>query len=296
MEKKLMLIVNPAAGRGGYKVNFAEALHTLDLGGYRTTLFFTSGRGDATEFAARHAANFDTVACIGGDGTLSEVLAGLMQLDSPPPVGYMPMGTANDVATTLGLPKNDTVGAARRIVHGTAHPFDVGGFGDDKYFAYIAAFGAFTEVSYATPQEAKKQLGEAAYLLGAVKSLSTLKSRHVTVEYDDGCIEGEFLYGSMSNSYSVAGLIDLPRDEIKLGDGLHELVLVKKLPNAAAMATLAAKVLSHDLSSEYIIIKHTKKARFIFDEPETWTFDGENGGAHSDICFENCPQAITLIY
>lgn len=118
----------------------------------------------------------------------------------------------------------------------------------------------------------------------------------MTVEYDDGCIEGEFLYGSMSNSYSVAGLIDLPRDEIKLGDGLHELVLVKKLPNAAAMATLAAKVLSHDLSSEYIIIKHTKKARFIFDEPETWTFDGENGGAHSDICFENCPQAIALIY
>lgn len=91
MEKKLMLIVNPAAGRGGYKVNFAEALHTLDLGGYRTTLFFTSGRGEATEFAARHAGNFDTVACIGGDGTLSEVLAGLMQLDSPPPVGYMPM-------------------------------------------------------------------------------------------------------------------------------------------------------------------------------------------------------------
>lgn len=296
MEKKLMLIINPAAGRGGYKTNIGEALHSFDLGGYRTTLFFTAARGEATDFAARFAADFDTVACIGGDGTLSEVLAGLMQLDNPPPVGYIPMGTANDVATTLGLPKNDTVGAARRIVHGTPHPFDVGGFGDDDYFAYIAAFGAFTEVSYATPQEAKKQLGEAAYLLGAVKSLSTLKSRHVTVEYDDGVLDGEFLYGSMSNSYSVAGFIDLPREEIGLGDGLHELVLVKKLPNAAAFATLATKVLSHDLSSEYIIIKHTRRARFVFDEPETWTFDGENGGAHSEISFENCPQAIKLVY
>ena len=293
---RLMLIINPAAGRGGFRNGLGDALNLLDKGGCRTTLFFTSGRGDATEFAAKYGADFDIVGCVGGDGTLSEVLAGLMLLENPPKVGYIPMGTANDVATTLGLPKNDTVSAARRILNGEPHPFDVGGFGYDKYFAYIAAFGAFTEVSYATPQEAKKQLGEAAYLLGAVKSLSTLKSRHVTVEYDGGCIEGEFLYGSMSNSYSVAGLIDLPRDEIKLGDGLHELVLVKKLPNAAAMANLAAKVLSHDLSSEYIILKHTKKARFIFDEPESWTFDGENGGAHSQICFENCPQAIELVY
>ena len=296
MSKKLMLIVNPAAGRGSYKNNFAEALRELDRGGYTVTVFFTSGRGDAIELAAANASEYDTVACIGGDGTLSEVITGLMRCQVRPPLGYFPMGTANDVATTLGLPKNDCLAAAKRLVSGEAHPFDVGGFGDDAYFAYIAAFGAFTEVSYATPQEAKKQLGEAAYLLGAVKSLSTLKSRHVTVEYDDGVLDGEFLYGSMSNSYSVAGFIDLPREEIGLGDGLHELVLVKKLPNAAAFATLATKVLSHDLSSEYIIIKHTRRARFVFDEPETWTFDGENGGAHSEISFENCPQAIKLVY
>ena len=157
--KKLMLIINPAAGRGGFKNGLGDALDLLDKGGYRTTLFFTSGRGDAVEFAAGHAANYDVVACVGGDGTLSEVLAGLMQLENPPKVGYIPMGTANDVATTLGLPKNDTVGAARRILNGEPHPFDVGGFGDDKYFAYIAAFGAFTEVSYATPQNQKKLLG-----------------------------------------------------------------------------------------------------------------------------------------
>ena len=116
------------------------------------------------------------------------------------------------------------------------------------------------------------------------------------VEYDGGETEGEFLYGSMSNSYSVAGLIDLPRDEIGLGDGLHELVLLKKLPNAAAFVTLGAKVLSRDFSSEYLTILHTSRARFIFDEPETWTFDGEDGGAHLEISFENCPQAINLIY
>ena len=153
MKKKLMLIINPAAGRGGFKVNLPEALNVLDIGGYRTTLFFTSGRGEATEFAAEFAPEYDTVACIGGDGTLSEVLAGLMHLKDPPPVGYFPMGTANDVATTLALPKNDTVGAAKRMLAGTPHPYDIGGFDGDKFFAYIAAFGAFTEASYSTPQK-----------------------------------------------------------------------------------------------------------------------------------------------
>jgi diacylglycerol kinase family enzyme len=120
--KKLMLIVNPVAGRGGFKTLFGEAMLTLAKGGYQPDLYFTQDRGDATAFAADHAAGYDVVACVGGDGTLSEVLAGLMQVKNPPPVGYFPMGTANDVATTLGLPKNDTVGAAKRILSGTPHP------------------------------------------------------------------------------------------------------------------------------------------------------------------------------
>lgn len=190
---------------------------------------FTECRGHATELATQYAGAFPYLLVLGGDGTLAEAIAGLMPLAERPKVGYIPIGTANDVARTIGLPKNDILAGAQHFIGGTPHEFDEGRR-DGGYFNYVAAFGAFTEVSYATPQEAKKQLGEAAYLLGAVKSLSTLKSRHVTVEYDDGCIEGEFLYGSMSNSYSVAGLIDLPRDEIKLGDGLHELVLVKNCP------------------------------------------------------------------
>lgn len=173
---RLMLIINPAAGRGGFRNGLGDALNLLDKGGCRTTLFFTSGRGDATEFAAKYGADFDIVGCVGGDGTLSEVLAGLMRLENPPKVGYIPMGTANDVATTLGLPKNDTVSAARRILNGEPHPFDVGGFGYDKYFAYIAAFGAFTEVSYAMPQSQKKLLGHLAYVLQGMAALPKLES------------------------------------------------------------------------------------------------------------------------
>ncbi|HAJ65800.1 MAG TPA: diacylglycerol kinase, partial [Clostridiales bacterium] len=227
MNKKLMLIINPAAGRGGYKLNLPDALHLLDRGGCRTTLFFTAGRGDATEFAAAHGEEYDVVACVGGDGTLSEVLSGLMRLEHPPKVGYIPMGTANDVATTLDLPKNDTVGAARRILEGTPHPFDVGGFGDEGYFAYIAAFGAFTEVSYATPQNQKKALGHLAYVLQGMAQLPKIEAYKARVEYDDGVVEGRFLYGSMSNSTSVAGIVRLKEEMVSLGDGMSELVLVR---------------------------------------------------------------------
>lgn len=294
MKTPVMMIINPAAGRGGYKKNLPEALKMLSDAGCAVSVFFTERRGHATELAAEYGAGFEKLLVLGGDGTLAEAIAGLMSMEIRPQVGYIPIGTANDIARTVGLTKNDILEGVRRFLKGEPRAFDTGRR-DGGYFNYVAAFGAFTEVSYGTPQEFKKQLGEAAYLIGAAKSLSKLKSRHVRVEYDGGELEGEFLYGGVSNAYSVGGVVDLPRDEIDLGDGLHELILVKKLPSAAALASLAAKVLSHDFSSEYIVILHTKKARFIFDEPETWSFDGEDGGAHIDISFENCPRAIQMI-
>ena len=294
MKTPVMMIINPAAGRGGYKKNLPEALKMLSDAGCAVSVFFTERRGHATELAAEYGAGFEKLLVLGGDGTLAEAIAGLMSMEIRPQVGYIPIGTANDIARTVGLTKNDILEGVRRFLKGEPRAFDTGRR-DGGYFNYVAAFGAFTEVSYGTPQEFKKQLGEAAYLIGAAKSLSKLNSRHVRVEYDGGELEGEFLYGGVSNAYSVGGVVDLPRDEIDLGDGLHELILVKKLPSAAALASLAAKVLSHDFSSEYIVILHTKRARFIFDEPETWSFDGEDGGAHSDISFENCPRAIQMI-
>ena len=296
MKKRLLLIVNPAAGRSAYKLNFADAMLALSNGGMETTLAFTAGRGDATEIAAERASEYDQVACIGGDGTLSEVLAGLMRLESPPPVGYFPMGTANDVATTLGLPKNDTLAAARHMLRGTPHPFDVGGFGDDQYFAYIAAFGAFTEVSYATPQDQKKVLGHLAYVLQGMQTLGKIESIHTRVDYDGGSFEGDLLYGSLSNSTSVAGIVRLPEEMVSLGDGVSELVLVKDPGSVAAFAELVNSVLSERFDSDKLLILHTTKARFRFDKPVAWTRDGEAGGAVTDITLCNHPRPVQLIF
>ena len=296
MDRKLLLIVNPAAGRGAYKNGFGDAMRVLAEGGIQTTLAFTAARGDATRFAAENAGAYDIVACIGGDGTLSEVLAGLMQLDNPPPVGYFPMGTANDVATTLGLPKNDTLAAARRILSGTPHPFDVGGFGEKDYFAYIAAFGAFTEVSYATPQDQKKMLGHLAYVLQGMQQLPKIEPIHTVVEYDSGVFEGNLLYGSVSNSTSVAGIVRLPEAMVSLGDGVSELVLVRDPGNVASFAELVSSVLSERFDSEKLLILHTKKASFHFDTPIAWTRDGEAGGAYTDIEVRNIQCPVKLIF
>ena len=296
MEKKLMLIVNPAAGRSAYEMGFGEAMYTLDAAGYRTTLFFTKGPGDATELAARHAMDYDVAACVGGDGTLSEVLAGLMQVKEPPLVGYFPMGTANDVATTLGLPKNDAAAAARRLIAGTPHPFDVGGFGKDRYFAYIAAFGAFTEVSYATPQSQKKALGHLAYVLQGAATLQKIEAIHTRVEYDNGVIEGDFLYGSMSNSTSVAGIVRLKDTMVSLGDGKSELVLVRDPGNMIALGELVDSVLSQRFDSDKLLILHTTRARFTFDKPVAWTRDGEAGGKHTTVELCNYAHPVKLIF
>lgn len=298
MKNKLLLIVNPNAGRGGYKINFGDALQVLDTAGYEVTVRFTAGRGDGTAIAAQNSASYDTVACIGGDGTLSEVIAGLMQLEESkrPPLGYFPMGTANDVATTLGLPKNDTVGAAKILASGTAHPYDVGGFGPDKYFAYIAAFGAFTEVSYATPQDLKKSLGHLAYVLQGVAELPKIEKYRVHIEYDDGELDEELVYGSMSNSTSVAGIVHLKEEMVCLGDGMSELVLVRDPGSPLAFNDLITSILTRSFDSDALIILHTRKAKFTFDRPVTWTTDGEAGGAFEQIELCNYPCPIRLIF
>lgn len=294
--KKLMLVVNPNAGRGAYKYGFVEALNALDDGGYRPTLFFTHQRGEATELVAQYGSEFNTVVCIGGDGTLSEVMSGLMRLEKKPQLGYIPMGTANDVATTLGLPKNDSLAAVQRILTGTPHPYDVGGFGKDKHFAYIAAFGAFTEASYATPQNQKRFFGNLAYVIQGAMLLPKIHAYHTVVEYDGGVIEADLMYGSLSNSTSAAGIFRLPEQFVSLGDGMSELVLIKDPGNMEGLSEILTSVITQRYDSDKLLILHTKHAKFTFDEPVAWTRDGEAGGEYKEIELFNYEAPIQMIF
>ena len=291
-----MLVINPNAGKGGYKNSLGEALRILDNGGYRTTLYFTSGPGEATELVEHFAMKYDAVACMGGDGTLSEVVSGLVYLPSPPVLGYFPMGTTNDVARTLNLPVNDNISAATRMLNGKPHEFDVGMFGEKGFFAYIAAFGAFTDIPYVTPQDQKKWLGHLAYVLQGAQQVNKIEPIHAVVEYDGGIVEADFLYGSMSNSTSVAGIMKLPEQLVCLGDGMSELVLVKNPAKITALPLMLESVISQRFDNENILILHTKKAKFTFDVPVSWTRDGEDGGSHTQIELSNIPRAVELIF
>ncbi len=294
MEKTLMLILNPVAGNGAGTLAMGPILTTLCGGGFVPTVFVTGRTGDATRIVLEQGEKYDYVVCIGGDGTLSETVAGLAQLEKPPILGYIPQGTANDVAATLKLSKNP-VTAAKTIISGQPISFDVGCFNGNRYFTYIAAFGAFTEVSYETPKETKQALGHLAYVLNAMTKLPKITSYQTTVEYDEGSISGDFVFGSVSNSTSVAGLVKLEKADIELNDGLFEVVLIKNPKNIIELNRIITNVLSNNFSGGNVTMLKSKNVRFTFDRPVKWTRDGEAGGTHSSVVTQNLHSAIKII-
>ena len=291
--KKLMLIVNPNAGKGGYKTALGEALHIFYKAGYLPEVYFTAKPGEATQLCLDHAANYDLLVCLGGDGTLSEVTAGLHTLPKAPELGYIPMGTANDAAASLGLSRN-AAECAQTIVTGRAMEMDIGRFNGESFFTYVAAFGAFTDVSYLTPQQNKQSLGHLAYVLEGMKSLPKLPVIHATVEYDEGVIEGDFLLGGAANSTSLGGIIKLDSDLVSLSDGLFELILVRAPKNIADLQTAITEAVNKQYDGEQITLLHSKKLRFIFPEKVSWTRDGEAGGEHRDVTLEVIPKAVRI--
>ena len=294
MQKRLMLIINPAAGRGGYKTGLADILDAFYNGGYLPTVYFTSGPGAATRLVKSEAPDFDNLVCMGGDGTLSEVISGCMTLRDPPLLGYIPMGTANDVASTLNLSRNP-LEAAKRIISGTPLPLDVGSFGETEYFTYIAAFGAFTEVSYKTPQETKHALGQLAYLLEGMSALGRIAHYQTRVEHDNGVIEGDYIFGGVTNSTTVAGLVKLTDHAVDLSDGLFEVVLVKNPKNLKSTNSIISDILTRNYSSKHVSMFKSSNIRFLFDSPVSWTRDGENGGVHTEVLIRNNPSAVKIL-
>jgi YegS/Rv2252/BmrU family lipid kinase len=290
--KKLMLIVNPYSGRGLSKSALGVIVSLLTAGGYVVSVYSTEL--DSAESLVRDfAAGYNLVVSVGGDGTLSGVAAGLMQVKDPPVFGFIPAGTSNDMASTLALSR-DPKTAVTAILSGRPVSLDIGCF-NDRFFTYIAAFGAFTGVSYKTPQSAKRALGHLAYVLSGLASVSEIKPQHSIIEYDGGVLDDSFIFGGVTNSTTIAGFVRLDRKDVDLGDGLFEVILVKNPVNALELGDIIRSLLNQTYHSDNVLLLHTKKIVFRFDEDVAWTKDGEAGGSHRTLEITNCRQALKII-
>lgn len=253
----------------------------------------TARAGELPDLVEQLGPDADLVVCCGGDGTLNEAVTGLMRLDPRPPLGYLPAGTMNDFASGLGLPA-DLEAAAGKAVTGSPFDCDIGRFGD-RYFTYVAAFGAFTDVAYQTPQQSKNVLGRMAYILEGIKRLPSLKYYHAAVEYDGGSCEGDYLFGMVSNATSVGGMKLLDDKRISMNDGMFEVLLIQR-PNSLQEAhQVINAALRHDYSSPLIQELRTSRVIMRCREPTPWTLDGEFGGAQETVEIENLRLALRVI-
>jgi len=292
MPRDMMIIINPRSGRGLSKMALGTIVGQLCNSGYIVTVYYT-GNNDPGTLAYEYAKRHEIAVCVGGDGTLSSVVSGLLKAGSAIPLGYIPAGTANDVATTLALSKNPLT-AVQTIIKGKPRLLDIGLF-DDRYFTYVAAFGAFTGVPYKTKQSAKRALGHFAYILGGLSDMFTIKAVHTIVEYDGNLIEDDFIFGGVVNSTSVAGLVRLDPKEVDLADGLFELILVKRPISLLELLETLTSIVTHNFHSENVQLLHAAHVKFTFEEDTAWTVDGEDGGKHKTVEINNCREAISII-
>lgn len=293
--RKLLFIYNPHAGKGLMGAKLAAFLEEFARAGFLTTVWPTRAKGDATQAAARLGKKFDRVVCCGGDGTLSEVVAGLLTLEKPPMLGYIPAGSTNDFAKNLHLPKGMEKAAATAAA-GVPRACDMGRL-NGRAFVYVAAFGAFTDVAYDTPQDFKNTFGHFAYILEGMGRLGSLKSYALAVEHDGGVVEGDFIFGMVSNTISVGGFQGLPADQVELDDGLFEVVLIRtpktplELNNIFVSAFRQAPV-----EGGPVIGLHSARLKVTCAEALPWTLDGEFGGDPAVAEIENLHRAITLVW
>lgn len=291
--KRVLFIVNPRSGKGTIKYHILDILDTFSKKEIDATVHITQGRLDACRTAMEEGGNYEQIVLSGGDGTLDEVVSGLMKGGYDTPVGYIPAGSTNDFASSLKLPVR--MGEAAKIaVSGTPRRFDVGAF-NDQYFIYIAAFGLFTDVAYQTSQEAKNVLGHMAYLLEGAKRLFNIRSYHMKVRTKEREFEGDFAYGMITNSESVGGFKKITGNDVCLDDGLFEVILIYQPANVIEFQEIITSLMTGQLNSRFIEAFKTDELELEGTEEVPWTLDGEDGGAHETVKIANRKQAIPIM-
>lgn len=291
--KNLLFILNPSAGRKHIKSKLFDIVDLFVKADYNVRVYPTQAKEDATRIVSEEGWLYDVIVCAGGDGTLDEVVSGCMKCGCDTPIGYIPCGTTNDFARSLGIPK-DPIRAAKRIIKYPPKLIDVGSFNGDS-FIYVAAFGAFTDVTYTTPQEYKNHLGHAAYVLEGIKSVPNLTSYHLRVEHDGDVIEDDFLIGMITNSLTVGGFMNPNSKIAEFDDGMYEALLVKYPSNPLELQATVTAYLMGEFNPEYMY--QFKAKRIVIDSPEaiTWTLDGEFGGSVTYAEIENLHNAVGII-
>ena len=292
--QKMLFVMNPYAGMRRANRYVADILTIFNQAGYEVTAHMTSGTGDARRIVREKCVDMDLVVCAGGDGTFNETVSGILDSGEDVPVGYIPCGSTNDFANSLKLSTN-VVQAAKDIVTGDPVRYDVGKFGD-RYFSYVASFGAFTKASYSTPQNIKNALGHTAYILEGIQELSQLRPTHVRFELEDGrIIEDDFIFGAVSNSTSLGGILTLDPKQVDMGDGMFELLLVRMPKDLIELNECVWAVQRQKYNCAMLTFITTCKLKVFPDPVMSWTLDGERCDGAQEITVENLHHAISLM-
>ena len=290
MPRKIMFIANPIAGKGGVASIILPIVDAYNKLGDEVTVFTTQHVSHATELIKTHGTNYDIVVASGGDGTLNEVVNGLMKLKKRPALCYIPNGTVNDFATTLGLKKTKPF-IEKLIEDDFKVPIDIGQF-NNEYFSYVAAFGAFTEISYSTPQQSKNIFGKAAYFFEGVKSITSIESYTLVIETENGIIQGPFVFGAISNSKSIAGMQFKSTKDAELDDGLFEVLLVKEPNNPLDLQNIVGALLTQNINENLMYYFKASKIEIRSVEDIAWTIDGEEAKPSNHVKIKNHNKAI----
>ena len=289
-KKKMLFIYNPKAGKERIKSRLSDIIDILVKGGNEVTVYPTQYAGDAVRAAQEKARRYDCVVAGGGDGTLDEVVTGILRSGKIVPVGYIPAGSTNDFAKSLGLPKN-MLQAARTVTEGRLFPCDIGSFNEDT-FVYIAAFGLFTDVSYETKQQFKNVLGHMAYLLEGMKRLPSVRSYRMRVLAEEMEVEGDFIFGMVTNSMSVGGFKRITGKYVELDDGLFEVTLIKRPNNAMELNQILADLVNRRIDTDQMYCFKSASLHMEAQEEVAWTLDGEFGGKHREVDIRNQKRRI----